>query len=856
MKVKVSGLFVLLLIILGSMVASSVEAVTSQKLTDSYTLDPAEATTQEYQRKTFYGAGRFWAFYNDGYQIVYRSSTDGTTWDSPIAVTRMGVATTTTPMNVTFGQCFSLFYNGTVLAYATGATHSAEIYGGTPGGYYRMGTPQTDGSITWASTEKEYTVSAPFDRAWKPSITIDDEGYVWITADKQYYDSVAYPDNEGTPWITKNTKKDGTWTTAPGFPIQLDSRNSNDRGWNTLITRMPGGRVYVIYSIANSTYDADFLTHYGKYFDSDGTVLATENVKTTGWDWTGFTRSAVEVDGVIYYVWRERQVGNTTTRIIYQKRSTSGSWSSPANITGYVDYDMGGPTISTTSDERNLYVVYVVKNGANWDAKYKTMLISSGAWLGPYDIETGITGTASPIGVSSDYEGDFFSTIYTKQASSAPYEARHFFNYPDLLPQIVSVEVSNLDDTTNAYSMYKYYHYDVTVSSGLSGNLTSDITKIGLKVVQGSTTLFTVKVIDLDTTPFWSLISGTANLALNTTSCTWNSGTGVASFYIKTTMACPTASVDTLYAWAYGSYSDNSTWGLGSQFYIINRMVTTGPYSSNVYVPNGSNVTISGTISYASTQTGNGQTTAYPPASELTGIKIKDQYGVVWGSDTSLPSGAYSVTFNTTNAPTSSDFYVYLDLATGTSSLTPDGRYVTVGLQTFYAPILLATIANLLGISDFATPLTNALTSLGGYFSTALGNGISVLIQMATIVALFATSVIFWLTLVVSTVVSVITTVGNLLNGTYSATTYLGNIWTLIGFGTWAPLLVLILLITWWDSLTPRARREGKSVYYLMIGDVQAGMYIVELIYTWSMYVFNFIYSVVTWMADVFLKVL
>jgi len=74
------------------------------------------AVPYPHQRKTFYANGRFWVFYSDGRNMVYRTSTDGSTWSSA-----------TTVRAAINGSLFSVWFDGTYLHYAY-AYNSAIYY--------------------------------------------------------------------------------------------------------------------------------------------------------------------------------------------------------------------------------------------------------------------------------------------------------------------------------------------------------------------------------------------------------------------------------------------------------------------------------------------------------------------------------------------------------------------------------------------------------------------------------------------------------------------------------------------------------------------------------------------------------
>jgi len=149
------------------------------------------ATAYPFQRKTFYANGQYWVFYSDGTNLVYRTSTDGITWSDATDVRVCA-----------YGEFFSIWFDGTYVHYAY-----AEL-----SIYYRRGTPDSDGAITWSAVEQ--TVSTTYNKAYYPFVSVDTSGYVWV----------GYVDWGGAyhPYVIKSGNNDGTWGATPaGFPYLL-----------------------------------------------------------------------------------------------------------------------------------------------------------------------------------------------------------------------------------------------------------------------------------------------------------------------------------------------------------------------------------------------------------------------------------------------------------------------------------------------------------------------------------------------------------------------------------------------------------------------------------------------------------
>jgi len=95
------------------------------------------ATLKTFQRKTFYASNRFWAFYYNGSDLVYKTSVDAETWGNVVLCRE----------SISCGTEFSVWFDGTNMHYATRSPSDGNVY-------YRMGTPQANGTISWSDTEQ------------------------------------------------------------------------------------------------------------------------------------------------------------------------------------------------------------------------------------------------------------------------------------------------------------------------------------------------------------------------------------------------------------------------------------------------------------------------------------------------------------------------------------------------------------------------------------------------------------------------------------------------------------------------------------------------------------------------------
>lgn len=157
----------------------------------------SQSIDRNFQRKTFYANGRYWAFYSaftGG--MSFKSSTDGLTWSSVTAV-RASVR----------GKDFTVCTDGIYVHYA----YCDSSGFGNPI-YYRRGLLNADGSITWSADEQTALNDATRLNA-EMGICLDSNGYIYISSEQTETGTFV---NRNV--VTKNANKDGTWSTADGFP--------------------------------------------------------------------------------------------------------------------------------------------------------------------------------------------------------------------------------------------------------------------------------------------------------------------------------------------------------------------------------------------------------------------------------------------------------------------------------------------------------------------------------------------------------------------------------------------------------------------------------------------------------------
>lgn len=191
--------------------------------TTSYTINLNANSNNVYtwqQRLDFVAKGRWWFFYKDNAgKFVYSTSTDqGKTWNSP-----------TIYANGSGGGGHSGDTQSVVYDSIADKVHvTYEVYGVSV--YYRRGTPNTDGTITWDSVQT--VVSANYGHL--PIINLDTSGYPWIGWGS---------DHAAGAKIYKSSTKDGTWTIQVGFPKVLTTLSS----YHVIPIQLLSNKMYFIF---------------------------------------------------------------------------------------------------------------------------------------------------------------------------------------------------------------------------------------------------------------------------------------------------------------------------------------------------------------------------------------------------------------------------------------------------------------------------------------------------------------------------------------------------------------------------------------------------------------------------------
>jgi len=349
------------------------------------------------QYKSFYANGRFWVFYSDGTNMVYNTSTDGSTWSAPI-IARTGI---------TEGRFFSVWFDGTFLHYAFAPSS------GVPNTNlsYRRGTPNSNGTITWSAAEQ--TVKTSNEKTYLPFVSVDSSGYVWI----------GYMEKAGTdsyPFVIKSSNNDGTWgTITPSYQLSTISAD-----WLVSIIPLTGGKMLAVYSSTLSPVKARRWT---------GSVWGMEKATVSPTRSSGSYSVVAEGDDTHLLM-------NTGSAILYTKYSyVSDAWGPEATVqTSALAGAIGWPVLSRNTVNNDLYAFWADYPTAD-HIYYKKNV--AGTWdTNPTDwiTETSINNVTT--GFYQDY-GSKIGLVYTT-GSSSPYNVR--FEYLSLPPIVITLPATDI----------------------------------------------------------------------------------------------------------------------------------------------------------------------------------------------------------------------------------------------------------------------------------------------------------------------------------------------------------------------------------------------------------------------------
>jgi len=356
-------------------------------------------------RNVVYASGLYWAFYSDGTDALYRTSSDGETW-SDAGTIRSGV---------NLGYEISTWYDLSYFYYAySNLSNNNTIY-------FRRGALETDGSVSWSTSEQ--TVLSPNASISNrfPVVAVDSNGYPWIG-----YLRVNSGGNN-CPYVVKSSTYDGTWTTEGGFPYEL---NSADGSWYPSVVPFANGNVSLFYT--GSNYLRAHLWNGSSWETEATTTLDPNNDK--------------------YY---QAIAINETAAGVLVNASTSQSYyytyNSLTNTFDYLNYQviLGGiayPSLSKLDNGKIVAMGIEDYTGPDIIANY----YDGSEWTGIVTLASNLT---SPFALTSSYYQPYQALVLYVTGSGSPYDI-NFISYDNLPTPVLdySFQISFNETTGTSYT--------------------------------------------------------------------------------------------------------------------------------------------------------------------------------------------------------------------------------------------------------------------------------------------------------------------------------------------------------------------------------------------------------------------
>jgi len=259
------------------LIAVPVSAAVMQAMTVTSDIEPVLANVGSYYgvcpqpyTNTFYAQGRNWLFYlteGEASDLVYTSAEPGEEFDSPTTVAEdCGL----------YAVEFSVWYDSD-----TGYVHYArhDMAADPDEVVYRMGTPSSDGTITWAAVEQTVSTVPSDLLTWRTTVTVDENGYPWVA----WIDSDNVTEDRGVVFVRGSATNDGTWTTNATRSSDNISFGINHHAWFVQLTPVGTEADVVELEWSSSNTSDDNCGLYARQFHMDTNWGDTEIVAAEGY---------------------------------------------------------------------------------------------------------------------------------------------------------------------------------------------------------------------------------------------------------------------------------------------------------------------------------------------------------------------------------------------------------------------------------------------------------------------------------------------------------------------------------------------------------------------------------------------
>jgi hypothetical protein len=180
-----------------------------------------------------------------------------------------------------------------------------------------------------------------------------------------------------------------------------------------------------------------------------------------------------------------------------------------------------------------------------------------------------------------------------------------------------------------------------------------------------------------------------------------------------------------------------------------------------------------------------------------------------------------------------------------TDGLLAGGDFVTITTKPeFSVSDLIDQAGALIGLGfSVKDTIINMLTGIGVYFAATASTVLTIFTQLMLLINAVLAAVLFWFTKMITTITSIISTINDLRTGAGSFTGIIVNMWTTFSVDAWADFVPVLAVVMWMQSVDKRIRDTGQGFLSILVGDAQMAFYFIDLIFSWSFTVFNFVWN-------------
>ena len=139
---------------------------------------------------------------------------------------------------------------------------------------------------------------------------------------------------------------------------------------------------------------------------------------------------------------------------------------------------------------------------------------------------------------------------------------------------------------------------------------------------------------------------------------------------------------------------------------------------------------------------------------------------------------------------------------------------------------LINSAFNYFGIPNYMGEAIAYMNGIVTYFSSSIASMITLITQQFRIITNIFTWFIRWFTRFTDMILTLAGYITGIFDGTGTVVTYLGNWWTYIDLASWYPLVTLLGVLMWFDSIVKRGRTQGEI--QVAIRDLQTIMSILS----------------------------